>query len=83
MGDGSACSAIMGVSYSVDVGLIVCSIVYSMVYCSGLAVCSVVCSIIDYSSCSSLGSDCAGYVGMAVVWADEEENLLKIFVLRP
>ena len=69
----------VGVSYSVEVGLIVYSAVCSMVYYSDLEICSAM----DCSGCSSLGPDCSGYVGMVVVWADEEKNLLKIFVLRP
>ena len=44
----------------------------------GLPISSVVCSTIGCSGYTGLGD-----VGIVVVWADEEESLLKIFVLRP
>ena len=37
-----------------------------------------ICSAIGYSDCSSLGG-----VGITVVWIEDEEILLKIFVWRP
>ena len=75
--DGSTCSVINGMSCSAIVGCVVCSVLCS-IGCSSLAVCFVVYSTVTCFGCSGLHD-----IGMVVVWADEEENLLKIFVLRP
>ena len=45
---------------------------------TGLAICSIVYSTMGCFGCTGLGD-----VGIVVVWADEEESLLKMFVLRP
>ena len=67
-GEGSTCSATTGMPCSTIVGFAV----YSTIGCSDLAVCFVVFSIVGCFGCSGLGD-----IGMVMVWADKEENLLK------
>ena len=76
--EGLMCSAVVEVSCSATIGLVVCFVVCSTIGCSGLVVSSVVCSTMGYSSYTSLGDE-----GIVVVWVDEEESLLQMFFLRP
>ena len=74
--DGFIFSATAGMSCSAIVGCPVCSIVYS-ISCSGLVVYFLVCSTVGWFGCLGLGDN-----GVVVIWANKEENLLKILVLR-
>ena len=76
--DDFTCSAATEVPYFAIIGLTICSAVCSMIGCSGLAVSSIICFTMGCSGCTGLGD-----VGIVLVWPDEEESLLKMFVLRP